>query len=367
MNDLTVSLGERTYKIFVGENLSESVVALAKKYRNEKRPVALITFPAFARMHPEFFSKLEKESTTTLFTSIDGENESLEEAKSSSELSRIWEALAQAKLDRSSAIFAVGGGVVGDLAGFVAATFLRGIDFVQVPTTLLAMVDSAVGGKTGINLRAGKNLVGAFYQPRAVFADVQLLSTLPKREFAAGMAEVAKYGMLGDAKFFDELEAAGKLAWNSPTLPQIIRRCCEIKAQIVAEDERETTQENGRALLNLGHTFGHTIEKVAGYGRYRHGEGVAIGLVASAKISEKLGFAGEGTLVERTMKILQTNDLPTKLHEPLPIDVLMATMGSDKKVRAGTQRFVLLNAIGKSFTFSDVPESLVESTWRELM
>ncbi len=363
-DEIEVSLGARTYSIFIGNNLRDEIVDVAKNYCAANRPLAIITFRALARMHPELFAALEEFATTTIFLGLDGENESLEEAKSVGELSRIWEALAEAKIDRSGAILAIGGGVVGDIAGFVAATFLRGIDFIQIPTTLLAMVDSSVGGKTGINLRAGKNLVGAFYQPRAVFADMQLLSTLPPREFAAGMAEVVKYGMLGDAQLFAELELDGKLAWDSPELPGVIRRCCEIKAEIVAEDERETSAEDGRALLNLGHTFCHAIEKVAGYGKYRHGEGVAIGLVAAAKISEKLGFARR--VVARTTALLQENGLPTKLREPLPMDALVAAMASDKKVRAGTPRFVLLRRIGDSFTFSGVTTDIVEQTWREL-
>ncbi len=300
-------------------------------------------------------------------TEIDGENESLEAAKSVPELEKIWEILAKNRVDRSGAIFAIGGGVIGDLAGFAAASFLRGIDFIQVPTTLLAMVDSSVGGKTGINLAAGKNLVGAFYQPKAVFADLKLLSTLPKREFSAGTAEIVKYGMLGDAALFADLEAAGTLSWNSQTLPKIVRRCCEIKAEIVAADETETAKENGRALLNLGHTFGHAVEKVAGYGKYRHGEAVSLGLVAAAKISEKLGFAAAGTLVERTKNLLKKNSLPIRLHEKLPLEKLISAMRSDKKVRSGTLRFVLLKRIGEAFTFSDVPEKIVEETWGELM
>src|SRR5690606_17551335 len=196
------------------------------------------------------------------------------------------------RLDRTSALMAVGGGVIGDLAGFAAASYLRGIEFLQVPTTLLAMVDSSVGGKTGITLKAGKTLVGAFHQPQAVFIGTDVLATLPPREFAAGMAEVIKYGLLGDAALLAELERE-PLTVGDGRLAGVIRRCCEIKAGIVAADERETAKDGGRALLNLGHTFGHAVEQVAGYGAYLHGEAVAVGLCAAARLSQKLGYIGD--------------------------------------------------------------------------
>ena len=300
MQNITVELGERAYGIHIGNNLAGTLLALADRFAAENRPVAVITCPTLPRLHPQLFAELKKRSRLLIETSVDGEG-----AKSTRELADIWEKLAQARIDRSGIIFAVGGGVVGDLSGFCAATFLRGIAFVQVPSTLLSMVDSSVGGKTGINLPSGKNLVGAFHQPEAVFADMDLLATLPPREFAAGMAEVIKYGLLGDAAFFKKLEAAGTLAWNTPELPSVVRRCCEIKAQIVAADERETAKENGRALLNLGHTFGHAVEKVAGYGEYLHGEAVAVGCVAAAMLSEKLGFAETDALVPRTAALLE--------------------------------------------------------------
>lgn len=362
MNDITVELGERSYKIHIGENLAGTLTALAENFAAARRPIAVITCPTLPRLHPELFSELRARSRVVIETSVDGEG-----AKTSAELARTWETLAQARIDRAGVIFAVGGGVIGDLAGFCAATFLRGIDFVQVPTTLLAMVDSSVGGKTGINIPSGKNLVGAFHQPAAVVADMRLLSTLPPREFAAGTAEVVKYGLLADAEFFKKLEAAGTLSWRSPELPEIVRRCCEIKAAVVAADERETAKENGRALLNLGHTFGHAIEKVAGYGEYLHGEGVAIGCVAAAMLSENLGLAPAGTLVPRTVALLEKNALPTRLRSPLSEDALIAAAGNDKKVHAGTPRYVLMKKIGEAFTVSDVPESAVRAVWRALM
>lgn len=361
MHDITVELGERSYPIHIGKNLAGTLTALLEKFADARRPVAVVTCPTLPRLHPELFSTLRERSRVVVETSVDGEG-----AKTAAELARLWETLARERIDRSGVIFAVGGGVVGDLAGFCAATFLRGVAFVQVPTTLLAMVDSSVGGKTGVNLSSGKNLVGAFHQPEAVVADMRLLSTLPPREFAAGTAEVVKYGLLADAAFFAELESAGTLAWDSPVLPAVVRRCCEIKAAVVAADERETAKENGRALLNLGHTFGHAIEKVAGYGAYLHGEGVAVGCVAAAMLSEKLGFAPAGTLVPRTAALLEKNALPTRLRAPLSADALIAACGNDKKVFAGTPRYVLMKKIGEAFTTSDVPADAVRSVWREL-
>lgn len=358
---VNVELGERSYPIFIGKHLADALLEFLQKYVDAGRPIAVITCPALPKKHPALFEKLNALARVSVTLSVDGET-----AKTPQELVNIWESLARARVDRSGVIVAVGGGVVGDLAGFAAASFLRGIDFVQVPTTLLSMVDSSVGGKTGLNLSSGKNLVGAFYQPQAVFADMHLLSTLPPREFAAGMAEVIKYGLLGDAALFAALERAGKLDWNSPELPGIVRRCCEIKAQVVASDERETAKENGRALLNLGHTFGHAVEKVAGYGEYLHGEAVAVGTVAAAMLSEKLGFAEAGTLVPPCTALLETNALPVRLRKPLSIDSLMRAMASDKKVRAGRLRFVLMRAIGNSFTCGDVSAESAQCVWESL-
>jgi 3-dehydroquinate synthase len=272
--------------------------------------------------------------------------------------------LAEQRLDRSGALFAVGGGVIGDLAGFAAAAYLRGIDYYQVPTTLLAMVDSSVGGKTGINLKAGKNLAGAFHQPRGVFIATEMLATLPAREFAAGMAEVIKYGLLGDAGLFGRLEQS-PLTVASPDLPAVIRRCCAIKARIVEADEREQAKAGGRALLNLGHTFGHAIEQATGYGQYLHGEAVAIGLAAATRLSQKLGHVAAADVV-RVDAVLSAHALPTRLTAALPATGLIAAMTRDKKVRAGMPRFVVLARLGEAVTLEDVPPALVGEVWREV-
>lgn len=287
-----------------------------------------------------------------------------EGAKSAATLARVWEALAEARVDRRSVLWVVGGGVVGDLGGFAAATYLRGIDFVQVPTTLLAMVDSSVGGKTGINLAAGKNLAGAFHHPRAVYVFPELLRTLPAREFAAGAAEVIKYGLLGDAELLAELERA-PLTVGSENLNRVIRRCCELKAAVVQADERETAAEGGRALLNLGHTFGHAIENVAGYGAYLHGEAVAIGLCAAARLSHRLGLIGAGD-VARVDAVVAAHQLPMRLREPLSLEALFGAMARDKKNRDGGIRFVVLEALGRAATRSGIPLAEAEAVWRDL-
>jgi 3-dehydroquinate synthase len=287
-----------------------------------------------------------------------------ERTKSAGQLGEVWEFLARNRIDRSGLVWAVGGGVVGDLAGFAAATYLRGIDCVQVPTTLLAMVDSSVGGKTGINLTAGKNLAGAFHQPAAVYIFTDFLRTLPAREFAAGAAEVVKYGLLADAGLFEKL-LARPLTPSHPDLAAIIRRCCEIKAGIVQADPRETAAEGGRALLNLGHTFGHAIEQVAGYGAYLHGEAVAVGLVGAARLSHALGLV-DAEAAGRTERCLAAHGLPVHLRQPLPKAALVEAMSRDKKNRDGRLRFVVLEGIGRAATRADVPLPLVEQVWHGL-
>ena len=287
-----------------------------------------------------------------------------ETTKSLEHYGRVLDFLAEQRLDRNAVLWVLGGGVMGDLGGFAAASYLRGIECIQVPTTLLAMVDSSVGGKTGINLSAGKNLVGAFHHPRAVFIAPEFLATLPSREFAAGMAEVIKYGLLGDAALFARLEKSA-LDPKSPDLPAVIRRCCEMKATIVCADERETAAEGGRALLNLGHTFGHAIEQVTGYTAYLHGEAVGVGLVAAAMLSQKLGQLPPAD-ARRVEKTVAAHALPVRLREPLPLAALMASMQHDKKVRAGQLRFVVMRRLGEAVTRADIDPGLVKAVWREL-
>jgi 3-dehydroquinate synthase len=277
-----------------------------------------------------------------------------EKAKNLKNVQTCYDQLARHHLERSSFIVALGGGVVGDLAGFVAATYLRGIDFVQVATTLLAQVDSSVGGKVGVNLKAGKNLVGAFYQPKVVLCDPQTLSSLPRREFRSGLAEVIKYGIIYDPSFFGALERdlPKLLKQDSQTLEEVVARCCEIKAEIVAADEKESGL---RAILNFGHTIGHAIEAVCGYGAYLHGEAISIGQVAAAKISASQAGLPKSDL-ERIANLFRCAGLPTSIQLTAPQRTrLLEAMRLDKKVQAGEVQFVLAKRIGQVVCGHKVP------------
>jgi 3-dehydroquinate synthase len=262
-------------------------------------------------------------------------------------------------LDRRTLIVALGGGVVGDMAGFVAATYLRGLDYVQVPTTLLAMVDSSVGGKTGVDFRAGKNLIGAFHQPRLVLADLETLSTLPVREFRSGMAEVVKYGVIQDAGLLNTVTATFErsLRTNAGTvLQEIVARCCEIKAEVVAGDEFEMT--GLRAILNFGHTIGHALESATNYRRYRHGEAVAIGMVAAAHIGEEAGITPPD-VCPAILAALEAQGLPSALPSEIAPDVLIDGSSRDKKALGGVARFVLAERIGKTSLFERIDADIV--------
>lgn len=354
---LAVELSNKSYPIHffpdVAGVIRANVDALAKAGRRS----VVLTDEGVAAAQGGFFEAAF--GATERMTVVRGEK-----AKSVEVFGRVQEFLAENRVTRQGVLWVVGGGVVGDLGGFTAASYLRGIDYVQVPTTLLAMVDSSVGGKTGLNLSSGKNLVGAFYHPQAVHISTNFLQTLPAREFAAGMAEVIKYGMLGDAALFAQLEKT-PLTPASPELAAVIRRCCQMKADVVRADEFERAPEGGRALLNLGHTFGHAVEQVTGYGAYLHGEAVAVGLVGAARLSQKLGLiaAAEVGRIEQT---LAAHALPVRLREPLAVSALQAATTRDKKNRADGVRFVVMNALGAAATRSGIPAALVEEVWREL-
>lgn len=354
---LTVDLGHRRYPIHFGGDLSGPLAEKLADFKGQGRKVVIITDEVVATEQAEFLVKMGADLPVWRVPSG-------EKAKSAAQLGAIWDYLAAQKMDRGGVVVAFGGGVVGDLAGFAAASYLRGVDFVQVPSTLLAMVDSSVGGKTGINLGAGKNLVGAFHQPQEVYVATDLLQTLPAREFAAGMAEVIKYGLLGDAPLFSQLDGQ-PLTVASPALAAVVRQCCAAKARIVEADEFETAGSGGRALLNLGHTFGHAIEKVAGFGVYLHGEAVAIGLAAAARLSVALGLI-DGREVARVEAVLTAHDLPVRLREPIAGDALLAAMASDKKVRAGRLRFVVMEAVGRTVTRDDIESSMVAKIWSDV-
>jgi 3-dehydroquinate synthase len=355
---LTVELAERAYPIHFSDSLNalqKDVAAL----RATNRSVRVLSDATVLDAQPDVLVKagFKREEILSL--------PSGETTKSIEYLSRSLRFLATDSMNRDCSLFAFGGGVIGDLAGYVAASYLRGIDFYQIPTTLLSMVDSSVGGKTGINLPEGKNLVGAFWQPKAVYINTALLETLPPREFAAGMAEVIKYGMLYDLDFFKELEEVNTLTASAPELAGVVRRCCAIKAEIVANDEKETASSGGRALLNLGHTFAHAIENVAGYGHYLHGEAVAIGLNLATQLSVKIGQL-KAADIDRVKALIERCNLPTQLHNPLSITDLMAAMQKDKKNRAGKLRFVSMQTIGEAITTEEVDYALIESLWQEV-
>jgi 3-dehydroquinate synthase len=354
---LQVNLGDRTYSILFAEDLTQDVRTLVAELGAASRKIAVITDRNVANIQAATLQNLFGGCPTLVVPAG-------EESKSIPALGHALDFLASHGLDRSCAVFAVGGGVVGDLAGFAAASYLRGVDYYQVPTTLLSMVDSSVGGKTGVNLKAGKNLAGAFHQPRRVFNATGFLKLLPPREFAAGMAEVVKTALLGDHLLFEDLERAAlspgdlRLAWT-------VRVCCGIKGRLVEMDERELAAEGGRALLNLGHTFGHAIEQVSGYGAYLHGEAVSVGLCAAARLSRRLGLIGDNE-VSRIESVLAAHALPTRLRASLSIESLMAAMARDKKARSGSLRFILLRSVGEAFVRRDVPAADVEAVWREV-
>jgi len=278
--------------------------------------------------------------------------------------------LLEARVERATTVIAVGGGVVGDLAGFAAATTLRGLPFVQIPTTLLSQVDSSVGGKTGVNTARGKNLVGAFYQPRMVLADTGTLATLPRRELCAGYAEIAKAGLIGDAVFFAWCEAHGEavISGNREAQAEAIMRACAFKAAVVGDDEREEKPNDGRALLNLGHTFGHALEAEYGYtGGLLHGEGVAVGLGLAFKLSARLGHClAEDT--DRVVSHVAAMGMPAELrmlNRRFSAATLIGHMRRDKKVRDGALKFVLARGIGQAFTAGDVPMEAVTELLRD--
>jgi 3-dehydroquinate synthase len=354
---LRINLASHSYPIEFCDDLEAAIAPLVKANADAGRRAALLTDETIARTHEALLASAF--ASIPKFVLPAGEK-----TKSLEQLGRVWDFLAEQRVDRTGVLWVLGGGVIGDLGGFAAATYLRGVDFVQIPTTLLAMVDSSIGGKTGLNLTAGKNLVGAFHHPKLVFVAKEFLATLPPREFAAGMAEIIKYGLLGDAQLFTRLEQAPISSQSANILP-VIRRCCELKAAIVQADERETAKEGGRALLNLGHTFGHAIEQVTGYRSYLHGEAVAVGLSAAARLSHLLGYLSPAE-VARIDRTVAAHALPVRLREPLALEALMSAMQRDKKVRAGKLRFVVLKRLGEAATQGDIEAALVEQVWRDL-
>ncbi len=361
--------GGRSYEVVVGEGLLARAGALLAPVLPSRR-VAVVSDAAVAALHgPALRAGLEEAGFAV---AVEVAVPPGEASKSFGTLHRVLEELLAAGIDRRTAVLALGGGVVGDLAGFAAASALRGLPFVQVPTTLLAQVDSSVGGKTGVNLAAGKNLAGAFHQPRLVLADTGTLRTLPLRELRAGYAEVAKHGLIGGEEFWGWCEREGgeaaARAGDPAALSHAVLESCRLKAAVVAADEREEAADGGRALLNLGHTFGHALEAECGYdGTLLHGEGVAVGLGLAAALSARLGHCSQ-ELPGRVMSHLAACGLPARvadLPRAFSTAALMERMRRDKKARDGRLRFVLLRAPGDVFTASDVPAEAVEALLRD--
>jgi 3-dehydroquinate synthase len=352
MRTLNVALGERSYPIHIGSGLlSRSDLLLSqlcgkRAFVVSNERVAPLYFDALAV--PLRAAGIEVGSIVL----ADGES-----YKNWETLNLIFDRMLAERCDRGITVIALGGGVVGDLAGFAAASYQRGVNFIQVPTTLLAQVDSSVGGKTGINHPRGKNMVGAFWQPRLVLADTDTLRTLPDRELSAGLAEVIKYGLIRDREFLEWIEdnIERLVARDGTALAHAIEVSCRNKAEVVAGDERETAKEGGRALLNLGHTFGHAIETGMGYGVWLHGEAVAAGTVMAAALSRRLGWLTDAE-VERVVKLLARAGLPVK-GPALGAQTYLDLMGHDKKVVAGRLRLVLLQGLGAAVTHAEAPEA----------
>jgi 3-dehydroquinate synthase len=352
MDRLRIELGPRSYPILIGPGLLGQAPLLAEAIA--ARDVLVVSNTTVA---PLYLAKLERglEGKRVAAAILpDGE-----QFKTLETLARVFDALVERRMNRDACVVALGGGVVGDMAGFAAACYQRGVDYVQVPTTLLAQVDSSVGGKTGVNHPLGKNLIGAFHQPRAVISDTDTLRTLDPRELRAGLAEVIKYGLIADEPFLAWLEANldALLALDPAALAHAIRRSCEVKAEIVAEDERE---HGRRALLNLGHTFGHAIETATGYGEWLHGEAVGAGMFMAADLSRRLGWLAAAD-VERVRTLLARAGLPLEAPR-IGAARALELMGMDKKVLAGRIRLVLLRGIGAGVIEGDYPAEALQAT-----
>ncbi|HDZ10105.1 3-dehydroquinate synthase [Pseudohongiella sp.] len=356
MLKLDVDLGERSYPIFVGPGLLAQSGILNQYIKGSR--VLVVTNEVVAPLYLDtLIATLQSVGNVQVDALVlpDGEH-----TKTLATLQLIYDELLGKRHERSTTLIALGGGVTGDITGFAAATYQRGVNFIQVPTTLLSQVDSSVGGKTGVNHPLGKNMIGAFYQPQCVLADIDVLSSLPVRELQAGLAEVIKYGLLGNAEFLLWLEQhiEALLAGDADLLTQAVKICCEEKARIVAADEREGGM---RALLNLGHTFGHAIEAAMGYGNWLHGEAVATGMVMAADLSRRLGWISADDAT-RTRDLLARAGLPVCPPPEMTADQFRSLMSVDKKVQSGKVRFILLRRLGDAVIESDIDPALLEQT-----
>jgi 3-dehydroquinate synthase len=353
MKVLRVDLGERSYPISIGTGLLGNSGLLKPAIKGEH--VLIVSNETIAPLYLEELKKGLGEYRLSTIVLPDGEK-----YKQLDILNRIYDILLADKHNRSTTLIALGGGVIGDMTGFAAATYQRGVNFIQVPTTLLAQVDSSVGGKTGVNHPLGKNMIGAFHQPLSVIIDTGVLQTLPDRELSAGLAEVIKYGLIADADFFSWLENSieSLLARNPDSLAEAIERSCANKALVVAEDEKEAGR---RAILNLGHTFGHAIETEQGYGQWLHGEAVAAGMVMALTLSAKLGWIAD-SVIERAGALLKRAGLPVVGPKGMLPETYIDHMAVDKKVIDGDLRLVLLRGLGEAVVTSDFPMELLLET-----
>ena len=353
MKKIIVELGERSYPIYTGSDLLDKENLFTENIKSKQ--VMVVSNTTVAPLYLEKVMQSLKGFDVASVILADGE-----QYKTLDAVNDIITALLEKRFSRNSCLVALGGGVIGDITGFAAACYQRGIDFVQIPTTVLAQVDSSVGGKTGVNHAAGKNMIGAFHQPQAVIADTSVLDTLDDREVSAGLAEVVKYGLIRDARFFDWLEEniSSLINRDSEALAYIIEQSCRNKADIVAEDERES---GVRALLNLGHTFGHAIETGLGYGTWLHGEAIALGMLMAADLSHRMGWV-EKEVCERIESMLLKLNLPVTLPEAFDPEQMRELMSVDKKAKDGVLFLILLKGIGEAVETDEFDEGLLMET-----
>lgn len=354
MTQLTVDLGERAYPIYIEADILGRPELLQRHIGGQQ--VCIVTNETVGPLYLERLTRALEGYSVESVVLPDGEQH-----KNLETLNTVFDHLLEARHNRTTTVIALGGGVVGDMAGFAAACYQRGVKFIQIPTTLLSMVDSSVGGKTGVNHRLGKNMIGAFYQPQAVLADVAVLDTLPPRELSAGLAEVIKYGLICDRPFIDWLESSmdALVSGEREAMIECVRRSCANKAQVVAQDEREGGL---RAILNLGHTFGHAIETAQGYGNWLHGEAVSAGMVMALDLSARMGHIRFDEL-ERAVRLLERANLPVKAPADMSDDTFIQLMGVDKKVQDGRLRLVLVRALGEAYVTSDIDPDLLAQTF----
>ena len=354
MQTLLVALGNRTYPIHIGSGLIQQAELILPHLK--RKNVAIISNTTVAPLYLEKLACALRAADVSVIEIILPDGEAY---KNSETLNTIYDALLKNRCERTTTLIALGGGVIGDLTGYAAATYLRGVPLIQIPTTLLSQVDSSVGGKTGINHALGKNMIGAFYQPKLVLADIDTLQTLPKRELSAGVAEVIKYGLIRDADFFDWLETNihGLMGLDEAIISYAIYRSCQNKAEVVVADEHEAGE---RALLNLGHTFGHAIENAMGYGVWLHGEAVAAGTMLAAELSQRMGWLTHADVL-RMHALLTASSLPLRAPN-LGAEKYLDLMQSDKKVADGKIRLVLQQGIGKAVITSDYDADKLKQT-----